>query len=108
TLVGELRNGKIHEYQIEPEDYGLTMASSRNLRVENAAQSRATLLDVLAGKPGVARDIVLLNAGTALYAANVADSIEAGLTLATEAIDSGAAEDKMHVFVAATQRLADG
>src|SRR5699024_7927427 len=57
TLVGELRNGKIHEYQIEPEDYGLTMASSRNLRVENAAQSRATLLDVLAGKPGVARDI---------------------------------------------------
>ncbi|HLQ85470.1 MAG TPA: anthranilate phosphoribosyltransferase [Salinisphaeraceae bacterium] len=108
TLVGELRNGKIHEYQIEPEDYGLTMASSRNLRVENAAQSRATLLDVLAGKPGVARDIVLLNAGTALYAANVADSIEAGLTLATEAIDSGAAEDKMHEFVAATQRLADG
>ncbi len=105
TLVGELRDGKVREYEIEPEDFGLAMASSRNLRVENADESKAMVLDVLAGKPGVARDIVALNAGAALYAADVADSIEDGIVRATGAIDSGAAEQRMHSFVAATQRL---
>ncbi|HET6588461.1 MAG TPA: anthranilate phosphoribosyltransferase [Oleiagrimonas sp.] len=107
TLVGELRNGKVREYEIEPEDFGLAMASSRNLRVDNADESKTMVLDVLAGKSGVARDIVVLNAGTALYAADVAGSIDDGITLATQAIDSGAAEARMRDFVAATRRLAD-
>jgi anthranilate phosphoribosyltransferase len=106
TLVGELKDGKLSEYTIEPEDFGLAMASSRNLRVENAAGSMAMVLDVLAGKPGVARDIVALNAGAALYAADVAVSIEAGIKLAIDAIESGAAGRKMRQFVATTRRLA--
>ncbi len=106
TLVGELRDGKVREYEIEPEDFGLSMASSRNLRVADPAESRAMVLDVLAGKPGVARDIVVLNAGAALYAADVVDSIEAGLARAVQAIDSGAAEATMRTFVATTRRIA--
>ncbi|HEX7342122.1 MAG TPA: anthranilate phosphoribosyltransferase [Rhodanobacteraceae bacterium] len=106
TMVGELKDGTVREYTIEPEDFGLAMASSRNLRVENAAGSKAMVLDVLVGEPGVARDIVVLNAGAALYAADVAPSIDAGIGLAVNAIDSGAAQRKMHDFVAATRRLA--
>src|SRR3954464_14154425 len=70
TMVGELKDGEVREYEIHPEDFGLTMASSRNLRVETPADSMAVLEAVLAGEPGAARDIVALNAGAALYAAN--------------------------------------
>ncbi len=107
TLVGELRDGVVHEYEIEPEDFGLAMASSRNLRVENASESKAMLLDALSGQMGVPHDIVCLNSGAALYAANVVDSIMAGIALARATIASGAARAKMQAFVAATQRLAD-
>ncbi|MEO7072399.1 MAG: anthranilate phosphoribosyltransferase [Rhodanobacter sp.] len=106
TLVGELRDGVVHEYEVEPEDFGLAMASSRNLRVENVAQSKAMLQAALSGEPGVPHDIVCLNAGAALYAADVADSIMTGITLARETIASGAAHAKMLEFVATTQRLA--
>ena len=106
TLVGELRNGVVHEYEVEPEDFGLAMASSRNLRVDNATESKAMLLQALNGEPGVPHDIVCLNAGAALYTADVADSIAAGISLARAAIASGAARAKMDAFVAATQRLA--
>ncbi len=106
TLVGELRDGELREYTVEPEDFGLAMASSRNLRVDDAGQSKAMVLDVLTGKPGAARDIVVLNAGAALYVADVAASIEAGVELAARAIASGAAERKMRDFVATTRRLA--
>ena len=106
TLVGELRDGVVREYAVEPEDFGLAMASSRNLRVENAAASRAMLLEALSGQPGVAHDIVCLNAGAALYAADVVDSIMAGINRARETIASGAARAKMLEFVATTRRLA--
>jgi anthranilate phosphoribosyltransferase len=107
TLVGELRYGEVREYEVEPEDFGLAMASSRNLRVENAEESRAMLLEALEGRRGVPHDIVCLNAGAALYAANVVDSIAAGIELARSTIASGAARAKMDAFVAATRRLAD-
>jgi anthranilate phosphoribosyltransferase len=107
TLVGELRDGEVREYEVEPEDFGLAMASSRNLRVENAEESRAMLLEALEGRRGVPHDIVCLNAGAALYAANVVDSIAAGIELARSTIASGAARAKMDAFVAATRRLAD-
>ncbi|MGF6493830.1 anthranilate phosphoribosyltransferase [Luteibacter sp. 621] len=105
TLVGELRDGKVTEYEVEPEDFGLSMASSRNLRVENADESRAMLLDAISGVPGVPHDIVCLNAGAALYTADVAPSIQAGIDLARATIASGAARVKLEAFVAATQRL---
>lgn len=106
TLVGELKDGEITEYRIHPEDFGLPMASSRNLMVEDAQESRARLLAVLEGEVGPARDIVLLNAGAALYAANVVPSIAEGIERAREAIDSGAARAKVDEFVAATRRFA--
>jgi len=107
TLVGELRDGVVREYEVEPEDFGLAMASSRNLRVENAGESKTMLLEVLQGRHGVAHDIVCLNAGAALYTADVAASIGAGIELARAAIASGAAHAKMQAFVAATRRLAN-
>jgi anthranilate phosphoribosyltransferase len=106
TLVGELKDGQIREYEVEPEDFGLAMASSRNLRVDGVEQSKAMLLEALAGQPGVPHDIVCLNAGAALYAANVAAGIGEGIALARAAIASGAARAKMEAFVAATRRLA--
>ncbi|MBA4095017.1 MAG: anthranilate phosphoribosyltransferase, partial [Candidatus Accumulibacter sp.] len=86
TVVGELVNGEIREYEIHPEDFGLSMISSRNLKVSNAEESKARVLEALRGEPGPAHDIVALNAGTALYAAGVTGSIEAGLQKAREAI----------------------
>ena len=91
TLVGELKNGQITEYEIHPEDFGLPMASNRALKVETPEQSREMLIGVLKGEPGAAQDIVCLNAGVALYAANVVDSVPAGLAKARAAIASGAA-----------------
>ncbi|UJJ57262.1 anthranilate phosphoribosyltransferase [Rhodanobacter denitrificans] len=107
TLVGELRDGVVREYEVEPEDFGLAMASSRNLRVENADESKAMLLEVLQGRHGVAHDIVCLNAGAALYTADVATSVGEGIDLARATIASGAAHAKMQAFVAATRRLAN-
>ncbi|MBA3594617.1 MAG: anthranilate phosphoribosyltransferase [Polaromonas sp.] len=106
TVVGELKNGEITEYEIHPEDFGLAMASNRALRVETPEQSMAMLKGVLNKEPGAARDIVILNAGAALYAANVADSMKAGITLAREAIDSGAAQGKLEQLVAISKTLA--
>ena len=106
TLVGELRDGVVREYEVEPEDFGLAMASSRNLRVENADESKTMLLEVLQGRHGVAHDIVCLNAGAALYTADVTASIGEGIELARATIASGAAHAKMQAFVAATRRLA--
>jgi anthranilate phosphoribosyltransferase len=105
TLVGELRDGVVREYEVEPEDFGLAMASSRNLRVENAEESRSMLLGALQGEAGVPHDIVCLNAGAALYAADVVGSIAGGIELARATIASGAAHAKMQAFVAVTRRL---
>ncbi len=105
TVVGELKNGEITEYEIHPEDFGLAMASNRTLRVDTPEQSMAMLKGVLNREPGAARDIVILNAGAALYAANVADSMKAGIELARQAIESGAALGKLEQLVSATQGL---
>ena len=106
TLVGELKNGEITEYDIHPEDFGLTMASHRVLRVDNAQDSRSMLEAVLDNQPGPALDIVALNAGVALYAANVAPTMAAGLALAQQALASGSAKAKLAQFVDYTQRPA--
>ena len=106
TMVGELRDGELREYEIHPEDFGLAMASNRSLKVTDATESRTMILEALGGRPGTALEIVVLNAGAALYAAGVASSIVEGIARARDAVASGAARDKLERFVAATRRLA--
>ena len=106
TLVGELKDGEIREYEIHPEDFGLHMAASRNLRVDSVTASREILLAVLDGKDnGAAREVVIFNAGAALYAANVAASIEEGIERARVVLASGAARAKLDEFVRFTQTV---
>jgi anthranilate phosphoribosyltransferase len=106
TLVGELKNGQVREYEIHPEDFGLTMMSGRHLQVADADESRAMLLGALDNRPGAPRDIVLLNAGAALYTANRVDSIGDGIARAREALASGAARAKLEAFAACTRTFA--
>jgi len=106
TLVGELKNGEITEYEVHPEDFGLPMASNRALKVDTPDQSRDLLLGVLKGDTGAARDIVCLNAGVALYAANVTATMLEGIAQARAAIDSGAALAKLEQLVTRTHALA--
>ena len=105
TLVGELKNGEITEYEIHPEDFGMVMASNRALRVETPEQSKAMLIGVLDNQAGAAKDIVILNAGAGLYAANVTDSMKAGVEKARVAIESGAAKAKLDGLVSLSQQL---
>ena len=106
TLVGELRDGVVREYDVHPEDFGIAMAASRNLRVGDAAESKVMLLSALEDMPGLPREIVALNAGAALYVAGKADSLEDGIALARRTIASGAARAKLDAFIAATRALA--
>ncbi len=106
TMVGELKDGVVREYEIHPEDFGLDMVSNRSLKVSNANESKAMVLAALDNTEGTPREIVILNAGVALYAANVADSIGDGITRARSAIASGAAKKVLGHFVATTQKLA--
>ncbi len=105
TMVGELKDGEVREYEIHPEDFGMRMMSNRSLKVEDAQASKAMVLDALANAEGAARDIVVLNAGTALYAANRASSIKEGIEQARASIASGAAQRKLDEFVALTRKL---
>jgi anthranilate phosphoribosyltransferase len=105
TLVGELKDGKITEYEIHPEDYGLSMVSNRGLRVADSAESKAMMFEALDNKPGTPREIVTLNAGAALYTANLADSVGDGIAKAREAIASGAARKKLDDFIAFTKKF---
>jgi anthranilate phosphoribosyltransferase len=106
TMVGELKNGEIAEYEIHPEDFGLPMASNRSLKVETPEQSRAMLMSVLENQAGPARDIVIFNTAAALYAANVADTIEAGIAKSRAAIESGAAKAKLEQLIKMSKTLA--
>ena len=106
TLVGELRDGQVREYEVHPEDFGIAMSATRNLKVADAGQSSAMLLGVLEGVPGPAREIVALNAAAALYVAGVAADIADGLARARAAIDSGAARQAQSDFVRTTRELA--
>ena len=106
TLVGELKNGVVSEYEIHPEDFGLTVRSTRALQVKTPEESRQMLLGVLDNHEGAARDVVLMNAGMAMYAANVVDSMEQGIERARQALDSGAAKAKLEQFVKLSCELA--
>jgi anthranilate phosphoribosyltransferase len=105
TLVGELKDGEIREYEIHPEDFGMQMVSNRTLKVENAEESKTMLLGALSNEAGVAREIVALNAGTALYSANIANTVADGIALARETIASGRARAKVDELVRFTQQF---
>jgi len=105
TMVGELKDGEVREYEIHPEDFGMRMMSNRGLKVAGVQESKEMVLEALANVEGTPREIVVLTAGTALYAANVVASIAEGIELAREAIASGAARAKLDQFVAVTKKL---
>lgn len=105
TLVGELKDGQVREYEIHPEDFGMAMTSNRSIRVSSKEESAVMIMEALNNQEGTARDIVGLNAGLAIYAANHADSIEQGLRMAFEAIANGAAREKLEQFRAYTRKL---
>lgn len=102
TYVAELKNGEVREYTLNPAQFGMPIQALQAIRIKDAAESKAMVLDVLAGKTGPARDIVLLNAGAAIYVSGVVDSIEAGIARAAEVIDSGAAQQKLDQLKAIT------
>lgn len=103
TLVGELKDGAVREYEIHPKDFGLNTALSSSFKVANAEESKKMVLDVIDKKPGAASDIVCLNAGATLYVAGVATDIASGIAMAKAAIASGAARQKLDAFIAVTQ-----
>jgi anthranilate phosphoribosyltransferase len=105
TLVGELKDGEIFEYEIHPEDFGLQMISNRCIRVQTKQESKELVLQALNNKPGAARDIVAFNAGLAIYAGNRASSMSEGIARAFELIASGAARDKLEQFCSLTRKL---
>ena len=105
TLVGELKDGEVREYTVHPSDFGLPVYDSRALRVADREESVRFVQRALANEDGPVRDVVLLNAGAALYAAGVAGSISEGVKRAREAVASGAARERLQHFVDTTQRL---
>jgi anthranilate phosphoribosyltransferase len=104
TLVGELKDGEVREYVVHPSDFGLPVYDSRVLKVASTQESVQCIQRALANEDGPVRDIVLLNAGAALYCAGVAASVAEGVRRAREAVASGAALAKLSQFVAVTNR----
>jgi anthranilate phosphoribosyltransferase len=103
TLIGELKNGLVSEYEIHPRDFGLSTAPTSSFQVANAEESKQIVLRVLGGEASPASDIVCLNAGATLYVADLAPDIAAGVAMAKAAIASGAARNTLDKFIAATQ-----
>lgn len=104
TLVGELKDGKVTEYEIHPEDFGISMAATRNLKVSNVDESKAMMLSALNNEPGLPLEIVALNAGAAIYVAGLADSIAHGIEIARDQIAQGNAIRKLNEYVEAAAR----
>ncbi|OWY40522.1 anthranilate phosphoribosyltransferase [Xenophilus sp. AP218F] len=106
SMVAELKDGDILEYQLDPREFGFQLAELKTLRAETAEQSKSMLLAVLDQQSGPARDIVLLNAGAAIYTAGNAPSLADGVTMAREALDSGRARAKLEQLISLSQSLA--
>ncbi|MFC5300189.1 anthranilate phosphoribosyltransferase [Azospira restricta] len=106
TLVGELKDGRVSEYAVHPEQFNLAVHDPKVLRVATVEESKAMLLGALENKLGAPRDIVALNAGASLYVSGVAGSLADGVDLAFETIASGAARAKVDAFVTFTKQFA--
>lgn len=105
TLVGELKDGQVTEYEIHPEDFGMQMVSNRSYRVKNKEESRDIILSVLKNEASPALDVVILNAGLAIYTGNKANSIKEGIEIARELLANGSAFTKMQQFCEFSQTL---
>ncbi|MFA7439214.1 MAG: anthranilate phosphoribosyltransferase, partial [Castellaniella sp.] len=105
TLVGELKDGVITEYEIHPEDFGVSMVSNRSIKVADREASAALIMEALDNVDGPARDIVALNAGLAIYTGNQAATIAEGLKAAYECLKNGAARAKFEEFRSYTGKL---
>ncbi|MFK8068026.1 MAG: anthranilate phosphoribosyltransferase [Gammaproteobacteria bacterium] len=105
TKVAELKNGKISEYTIEPEQFGLTREKSLAIAVTNVESSLAMMKSVLVNEQSSALDIVLLNAGSAIYVAGLADDLKSGIEKARETIASGDAEKKLNSLIKKTNQF---
>lgn len=105
TMVGELKNGEVREYVIHPSDFGLPVYDSRSLKVANKEESVQCIQRALSNEDGPVRDVVLLNAGAALYCANVASSVADGVKRAREVVASGQAMAKLEQFVGVTNKF---
>lgn len=103
TMVGELKGGRILEYTIAPQDFGLRAQDGSAIRVDSVEGSKTMLLAALSNEPGAARDIVALNAGASIYVAGQAATLAAGVDKALAVIASGAARRKLDQFVSYTQ-----
>jgi len=104
TLIGELKNNEVREYEIRPADFGLATHDGAAIRVDGVEQSKAMVLAALDNKTGAARDIVALNAGAGIYVAGLADTHAAGVKKALETIACGAALEKLHQFATYTKQ----
>lgn len=102
TSVAELKNGEITTYSIQPEDFNLTRSDIAQFSVNNAQESLHIIKAVFAGETGAARDIVVLNAGAAIYAADLADTLADGIKLAQTHLDNGNAQKKLDALIAAS------
>ncbi len=98
TYVAELKGGQVNEYVLNPQQFGMTLHQAESIRVQNAEESKAIILAVLDGQSGPARDIVLLNAGAAIYVAGLAPSLLDGIARAAQVIDDGTAREKLYAL----------
>ena len=105
TFVAELKDGKISEYILNPKQFGMGIHQLKDIQIKNAHESKAMILDVLDGKIGAARDIVLLNAGAAIYTAGLKNNVQEGVDYAAEIIDSGKAASKLQQLIQKTQQV---
>ncbi|MDD5296913.1 MAG: anthranilate phosphoribosyltransferase [Rhodocyclaceae bacterium] len=105
TLVGELKDGQVTEYELTPEAFGLPLHAPESLQVKNVEESRAMLLSSLEGRLPAARDIVILNAGASIYVAGLAETLADGVEIARSQVESGAARAKVDELVAFTGRF---
>jgi anthranilate phosphoribosyltransferase len=108
TMVGELKDDGVHEYNVAPQDFGLKAAALSEIKVSGVEQSKALVLSALANEPGPARDIVALNAGASIYVAGLAPTMAGGVQKALQVLASGAARKKLDAFVGFTQAHANG
>ena len=105
TLVGELKDGRISEYEVHPEQFNLPVHDPKVLQVAKVEESKIMLLGALENKLGAARDIVALNAGASIYVCGLAETLADGVEQAFEMIASGAARQKLDTFVSLTRKL---
>lgn len=100
--IAELKDGKVLEYTVNPTQFGLNLHELSSIKVTDAQASKQIILDLLSGKTGPARDIVLLNAGAAIYVSGVSPTLADGIHVAAKMLDSGAAMQKLEALIHAT------